>query len=61
MARITYESRQGTVTIEEGEDHDIFEFLDLCRRVAIAATYHEGSWRMGVLSLAAEYQENEDE
>ena len=51
-----------TVTIAQVEDAvDIHEFLDMCRALAIGIGYHEGSWEDGVIILANEYLEEEDE
>lgn len=60
MARLTYETKYNTIVIEEPSD-DLFisEFLDLCRRVAMAAQYDHIVWQNGVLSLAAEYEEED--
>lgn len=46
--KITASTEHTTVTIEEPDDLTAHDFLDLCRRVAIALTYQQGSWEAAV-------------
>ena len=49
-----------TVTITQFNDIDIHEFLDTCRSLAIAAGYHEDSWKDAVIEMANEYMIEEE-
>ena len=44
-----------TTTISQPDDIDIHNFLDTCRSLAIAAGYHENSWKDAVVEMANEY------
>ena len=44
-----------TTTISQPDDIDIHNFLDTCRSLAIAAGYHENSWKDAVIEMANEY------
>ena len=44
-----------TTNITQPDDIDMHEFLDTCRSLAIAAGYHEDSWKDAVISMSEEY------
>ena len=44
-----------TTTISQPDDIDIHNFLDTCRSLAIAAGYHENSWKDAVVEMANDY------
>ena len=49
-----------TTTISQPDDIDIHNFLDTCRSLAIAAGYHENSWKDAVIEMANEYMIEEE-
>ena len=44
-----------TTNITQPDDIDMHEFLETCRSLAIAAGYHEDSWKDAVVEMANEY------
>ena len=44
-----------TTNITQPDDIDMHEFLDSCRSLAIAAGYHEDSWKDAVIEMSNEY------
>lgn len=49
-----------TTSITQPDDIDMHEFLDSCRNLALAAGYHEGSWKDAVIEMANEYLDEEE-
>jgi hypothetical protein len=49
-----------TTNITQPDDIDMHQFLDTCRNLAIAAGYHEDSWKDAVIEMANDYLEEEE-
>ena len=49
-----------TTNITQPDDIDMHEFLETCRSLAIAAGYHEDSWKDAVIEMANEYMIEEE-
>ena len=54
---VTAQAYNTKVTIEHPMDLDIYELLDIYKKVTVGLSFSEDMWKDAVIALATEYQE----
>ena len=58
MAKLIYQcdDYDTEISIKVSKNLDIYDFLEVCEKLALAISYHPNSWKDGILAKAEEYE-----